>query len=80
MKVFDAIDRENASMFQWIRDTCSKEVFESLTGVPWVQSAADRENAFRAAFYGHLAKLSREDAEARELEDSLNGISFGDMD
>jgi hypothetical protein len=59
-KVFDALDKEQAAMYRWIRDTCDHSVFASITGQGgWIKmDQLQIDTAFREAFHQYEAKTS----------------------
>jgi hypothetical protein len=55
MKVFTNLDREQAAMYRWIRDTCDASTFAVLTGQSgWAKmNAMQIDTAFREAYHVH---------------------------
>jgi hypothetical protein len=55
MKVFQNLDREQAAMYRWIRDTCDASTFAALTGQSgWIKmDAMQIDTAFREAYHVH---------------------------
>ena len=62
MNVFQNLDREQAAMYRWIRDTCDASTFAAITGQGgWMKmDAMDIDHAFREAYHRHAARTTGE--------------------
>jgi hypothetical protein len=55
MNVFNTLDKEQAAMYRWIRDTCDASTFAAITGQSgWIKmNAMQIDSAFREAYHVH---------------------------
>lgn len=65
MKVFQELDKEQAAMYRWIRDTCDQKTFNALTGTSsnWIKiDAVQADREFREAYHRYAMPLAGEKA------------------
>ena len=64
MKVFNELDKEQAAMYRWIRDTCDHRVFVAITGqAGWIKmDALEIDTALREAYHRYAIPRAGEKA------------------
>lgn len=62
MNVFTNLDREQAAMYRWIRDTCDASAFRALVGqmMKQHQTTLETDHAFREAYHRQAARTTGE--------------------
>jgi hypothetical protein len=66
MNVFTNLDREQAAMYRWIRDTCDASTFRALAGqmMKQHQTTCETDHALREAYHRYTMPAAGEKAVA----------------
>jgi hypothetical protein len=64
MNVFNNLDKEQAAMYRWIRDTCDASTFAAITRQGgWIKmDTMELDHAFREAYHRHTMPNAGENA------------------
>lgn len=79
MQVFDRLDKEQAAMYRWIRDTCDASTFQAITGQSgWMKlGEMEMDKAFRDAFARYEASRTERVTAHAQLSAGILPASLG---
>lgn len=80
MTIFNALDKEQAEMYRWIRDTCDHSVFSAITGQGgWIKmDTMEIDHAFREAYHRYsMPKASEKVMNSAKMRVGILPTSLG---